>query len=191
MPTLQNDVVYIPKVDKMQCKLLFDLKFSIATDNEQPCQNVSLPPKSAESVCADDKKCLTQKSRMYHEPPLETDIDSLGWKKFARETDKKIRWVLKMYHQWREERNKHPDLIHIWADLDHVACLQKSTLCYGLCRFITEICKINGSDFPPKTIYKMIVCIQMFLETKGLFWKLLDDKEFSQLHYTCDNIMKE
>ncbi len=113
MPTLQNDVVYIPKVDKMQCKLLFDLKFSIATDNEQPCQNVSLPPKSAESVCADDKKCLTQKSRMYHEPPLETDIDSLGWKKFARETDKKIRWVLKMYHQWREERNKHPDLIHI------------------------------------------------------------------------------
>ncbi len=42
-------------------------------------------------------------------------------------------------------------------------------------------------------LYKMILSIQMFLESKGLFWKLLDDKEeeFQKLRYTYDNIMKE
>ncbi len=47
--------------------------------------------------------------------------------------------------------------------------------------------------FLQKTVYKMILSIQMFLESKGLFWKLLDDKEeeFQKLRYTCDNIIKE
>ena len=33
----------------------------------------------------------------------------------------------------------------------------------------------------------------MYLETQGVFWKLLDNKDtsFIQLHYTCDNVMKE
>ncbi len=98
-----------------------------------------------------------------------------------------------MYHQWKVNRNKNPELVHIFADLDNMSSLNKTGLVYGLCRFITEVKKLNGNDFPPKTIYKIIVCIQMHLESKGLFWKLLDDKdpEFIKLRYTCDNIMKE
>ena len=64
---------------------------------------------------------------------------------------------------------------------------------YGLCRFITEIKKISGKDFPAKTLYEMVICIQIYLETLGVFWKLLNDSdlEFIQLKYMCDNIMKE
>ena len=120
-------------------------------------------------------------------------MESLAHKKFSPETHKKMRWVTKMYHQWRVDRNKNPEFLHIFADLDDISTLNKSFLSYGLCWFITEVKKINGSDFPPKTIYEMIVCVQMHLESKGLFWKLLDDKEddFMKLCYTCDNIMKE
>ena len=83
--------------------------------------------------------------------------------------------------------------MHIFVDLDDIPSLTKRSLSYGMCRFITEIKKLNRGDFPPKTIYEMVVCVQMFLESKGIFWKLLDDKEeeFQQLQYTCDNIMKE
>lgn len=69
----------------------------------------------------------------------------------------------------------------------------RNPLSYGLCHFICEVKKINGDDFPPKTIYEMIVCVQIYLESRGIFWKLLDDMDmdFVKLCYTCDNIMKE
>ena len=52
---------------------------------------------------------------------------------------------------------------------------------------------MNGTNFPPKTIYELVICIQMYLEQNGIFWKLLDDKDkhFISLKYTCDNAMKE
>ncbi len=98
-----------------------------------------------------------------------------------------------MFHQWQIDRNKRPDLIQIWADLDDLSILEKSTLSYTLCCLITEIKKISGEDFPPKTLYEMIICVQMYLETHTIFWKLLDDTNpaFTQLKFTCNNIIKE
>ncbi len=70
---------------------------------------------------------------------------------------------------------------------------RRELLSYSLCQFITEIKKITGNEYPPKTIYEMIVCIQMHLESYRIFWKLLNnaDKAFIQLCYTCNNLMKE
>ncbi len=39
--------------------------------------------------------------------------------------------------------------------------------------------KMNGDEYPPKTIYEMVVCVQMHLEMQGIFWKLLDDSDSS------------
>ncbi len=51
---------------------------------------------------------------------------------------------------------------------------------------------MNGDEYPLKTIYEMVICVQMYLETQGIFWKLLDDSDsFVQLRYTVDNLMKE
>ena len=69
--------------------------------------------------------------------------------------------------------------------------LEKRNLCYGLCQFITEITKVNGEDYPPKTIYEIVICVQMYLESKGYFFKFFEDEEFTDLKYTCNNIMKE
>ncbi len=144
MPTMNNTVVYMPKVKKTQCKVTFDLGYGCdfnKDDGNSPAATVTQKPASA-GQCS---KTVLQKSqvassqRIYHKPHLESDMNKLGCKKFTPETDKKIHWVLNMFHQWREYRNKCPDLIHIWADLDHVSYLQKSTLSYGLCHFITEI----------------------------------------------------
>ncbi len=66
-------------------------------------------------------------------------------------------------------------------------------MCYGISHFVTEILKINSEEFPPKTLYEMVMCFQMHLESLGLFWKLLDDhdRSFITLKYTVDNLMKE
>ena len=96
-----------------------------------------------------------------------------------------------MYIQWKVQRNKNPDLFPIRYDLLKLQYLDKRSLCYGLYRFIMEITKVNRDNYLPKTIYEMVTCIQMYLESKGHFYKFFEDKEFSDLKYTCDNIIKE
>ena len=117
----------------------------------------------------------------------------MGQKKFAGESYKKMCWVVNMFHQWRIARNTNPDVVPIHIDLDNPETINKRMLSYSLCCFITEIKKLNGDDYPPKIIYKMLICVQMHLKMQGLFQKLLDDSdsEFVQLWYTCDNLMKE
>ena len=66
----------------------------------------------------------------------------------------------------------------------------ESSLTYALPRFITEVKKLDGSEFPSKTLYKILFCIQFDLETMGLCWKLLNDKKFSDVKFTLDNMMK-
>ncbi len=69
----------------------------------------------------------------------------------------------------------------------------KHYFAYALSSFVTEIVKMNGSEYPPQTLYQMIVCVQIFLESEKLYWKLLDkgDPYFVNLYYTLDNIMKQ
>ncbi len=57
--------------------------------------------------------------------------------------------------------------------------------------FLNEIRRKDGKDFPGKTLYEILMCIQFFLEKRGLFWKLLDDPEFVRVKFTLDNIMKK
>ena len=49
---------------------------------------------------------------------------------------------------------------------------------------------MDGSNFPGRTLYEIMICIQMFLEMQCVHWKLLDDPEFLDLHFTLDNTMK-
>ena len=64
-------------------------------------------------------------------------------------------------------------------------------MCYALCRFISETKKESGADFPPKTLRHIILAIQMYLESLGFMWKLVDGVEFVNLKLCLDNVMKE
>ena len=50
---------------------------------------------------------------------------------------------------------------------------------------------MDGSDYPPKTLYEIVIALQMYLESKGIFWKLIDDQFFTAVKYTLNNVMKE
>ncbi len=58
---------------------------------------------------------------------------------------------------------------------------------------MSEVKKVDGSDYPPKTVYELVISVQIYLESRGIFWKLLDEKEpvFQNLHCAVDNVMKE
>ena len=95
-----------------------------------------------------------------------------------------------MYTEWRDACNKNPDLALIQADLNDLSTLTKRNLSYALYRFVTEIKKLDGSDYPLHTLYRIVIGIQMYLETQGVNWQLTNDPEFKNVHFTVDNVMK-
>ncbi len=110
-------------------------------------------------------------------------------------TEKKIKWVLRIFCQWREHNLADPscDPRICRSDLRFPSKLELSDVAYTLWRFLTEICKMNGSEYPPRTLYQMVLYFQMHFEMHKVYWKLLQkgDKSLTDLYYTLDNLMKK
>ena len=78
----------------------------------------------------------------------------------------------------------------IQSDIEVVENLSKEVLCKDLCKFITEVKKGDGTDYPGCTLYDIVICLQFWLESNGIMWKLISDGEFGDLKFTLDNVMK-
>ena len=130
-------------------------------------------------------------NRSYHEPLDDKSRIELTFKQFSGETMKKIRWVTNMYRDWRMYRNANPNLLDVKCDIDQMEGVSKSDFVDCVCKFITEVKKIDGSDYPGKTLYDIVICLQFHLETKGYSWKLLGMDDFRDVRFTLDNLMKQ
>ena len=126
----------------------------------------------------------------YHEPLDADTLESLTKKKFAMETMKKVNWVKNMYQEWMYSRNAKSGVNDITCDLEDVQSITQESLKYSLCHFITEIKKLDGGDFPPRTLYDLVICMQFYLEIKGFSWRLICDEVFKEVKFTLDNLMK-
>ena len=133
--------------------------------------------------------CFVFSARTYNQPLSSVELKNLTHKNFSNETMKKIQWVTKMYRDWRQYRHN-SGFDYIGCDLDDVNTITQDSLIFAVCRFVTEIKKIDGSDFPGKTLYDIIVCLQFQLELLGFNWKLLNEGVFTEVRFTLDNMMK-
>ncbi len=118
----------------------------------------------------------------------------LTGKTFAESTDRKIGWAVSLYRDWRHARIDSGELNDIFqiinSDVDEPG-LDKLNLSTALCAFLSDVKRADGSEYPGKTLYSLLIMIQLHLEKTGLDWKLLDDKEFLTVRNTLDNLMKE
>ena len=142
---------------------------------------------SASSKCTQNSVCL---SRPFNNPLNEDELEDLSHKNFSPDAMKKVKWAVKMYRDWHNHQNSIVGLDNISCDLDDKSTISQSALTFALSRFITEVEKIDGSDFPGKTLYEILVMIQFHLETMGLSWKLINDEMFREVKYTLDNMVK-
>ena len=128
-------------------------------------------------------------SRSFKEPLDQVKLEQLTYKNFAPDTVKKIKWAVKMFRDWRQFRSS-GGFENIECDLDDKATVNEESLNFALPRFLTEVKKVDGSDYPGKTLYKILICIQFHLETIGFGWKLLNQECFKGVKFTLDNLMK-
>ena len=128
--------------------------------------------------------------RSFKMPLKDEELKDLSHKNFSPETMKKVSWATRMYKQWRNNRNEMPNLEAILCDLDDKSSITKPALVFALTCFLSKIKKIDGSEYPGKTLYDILICIQFHLETIGFGWKLINDGDFSDIKFTLDNLMK-
>ena len=131
----------------------------------------------------------SQRQRTFNEPLKDDVLEKLSHKNFSPETMKKVKWAVTMYRDWRKYRHDH-GFESIECDLDCKETITLENLVFALVRFITEVKKVDGSNFPGKTLYDIMICIQFHLETLGFSWKLLNQEIFQEVRYTLDNVMK-
>ncbi len=125
--------------------------------------------------------------------PLSSEMQKkLTGKTFAESTNHKIGWAVSLYHDWRRARIDSGELNDIFqiinSDVDEPG-LDKLNLSTALCAFLSDVKRADGSEYPGKTLYSLLIMIQLHLEKSGLDWKLLD-REFLSVQNTLDNLMK-
>ncbi len=166
-------------------------------------KKMSVPPvasfkdlKEKRDILKADSSETAKKSLHFGEPTSESQLEELCVKQFAETMDKKIAWSVNMFKEWHMNRlrvspynNTHGTLQ--WVNLNDTGNLLKPHLSLALCCFLNEIKRKDGKDFPGKSLYEILMCLQFHLEKRGLFWKLLDDSDFVKVKFTLDNIMKK
>ncbi len=134
------------------------------------------------------------KGQSFHAAMNEETITELSKKRFASNSEKKICWVTGLYSQWHQHwiNQLHCPISILRSDLRFPMKLEKGYFAQSVSRFLTKIRKLNRSEYLPQTLYQMVVCLQMFLETEKLYWHLFDksDSNLADLYYTLDNLMK-
>ncbi len=127
----------------------------------------------------------------FWDPMKPDELEKLGQKTFATSTERKIMWAVNLFQDWRFLRIREPgsDRRLRWCDLKD-SRIQPSNLCYCLCKFLSEVRRLDGTEFPAKTLYSIVVMIQMHFDKMGKQWKLIDGPEFLQVKNTLDNLMK-
>ena len=74
---------------------------------------------------------------------------------------------------------------------DNIMNISDEGLVYVVTRFILEVKKQNGNDYPAETLYELVICLQLFMFIQGHKVKFLDDDNFIEVQNCLDNRMKE
>ena len=133
----------------------------------------------------------SKKIYMFDKPIILQYLILFNFFSYSNNMRKKYLWSHKIYRDWRFACNRcalgDPSLRHI-ADIME---LDNEELNFALSRFILEIRKKSGANYPAETLYEIVVCLQLHMAMKGTHVKLLDEVYCNQIHNTSDNRMKE
>lgn len=99
-----------------------------------------------------------------------------------------------MFESWRKARNQASFNDHSLSAICpgvEIEQFSDDELNFAVSRFICEINKKTGSNFPGKTLKELVICLQMYLEKKGRVVRFFIDPMFRQITNTLDKLMKE
>ena len=117
----------------------------------------------------------------------------VSYSRYSKATEKKCNWAAKLFAEWKCARNEqavlHPELGNSTIRCELIE-MTKDELCFALSRFIHEVRKQNGDNYPSETLYELIISVQLYLASHGKEYRFLQDEAFVSLKNTLDSRMK-
>ncbi|KAK3107796.1 hypothetical protein FSP39_022395 [Pinctada imbricata] len=114
----------------------------------------------------------------------ESDIQQLINSQANPNTRKNTKWSTDTFNKWRESRKNVPYLKEMNAD----------SLSYWLQRFVLEVRKLDGSEYPPRTLYYIVCGLLRHLRDENIHnMNFLDENDlrFAVFRKVLDARMKE
>lgn len=179
------------QAEKLTPKSADQLQLDVGTTSASCSTTTSAPHYSDVS----DDEFDINFERLYS-PHCESEIIANTTKDQPVRTKRCVTWASRLFEQWRIQRN-----IRITRRLVtdkslsiipyRLESMNHDELNYCVSRFIYEVKKLDGSDFPPKTVRQLVLLLQMFLDGHGNCVKFLADPIFKEIQNSVDNLMKE
>ena len=107
-------------------------------------------------------------------------------------------WGLRIWNEWASCRP--PSLVNGVLAVDTpLLQMHPADLAYWMAKFVLEVRKQNGSEYPPKTLYALVCCFKRYYEQNGIHYinplcpsdaifgnfRLTLDAEMKRLHGHC------
>lgn len=118
------------------------------------------------------------------------DIDNFKHSRFPETTLRKVKWVMKMFHEWLGEwRVRLDGQNKVFIPLNEMC---PKEIAYVLQYYFAEVRKVNGEQYPPRTLKEIAAAIQHYLNyTLGLAVSIFKDAEFLETRAALDAAMKK
>ena len=168
--------------------------FQTATDMpvDTPYQPVCEPVSSTDE---EPDVPSTNTSTRFAKPKSDSDILKLQTRQMPINSRRKVNWAVRLFEEWRQNRN---------ATIKKEGCANKSIiprtatelrhdeLSFALSAFVAEIKKADGTDYPPNTLFEIIMCIQTHINVTGRrAVKFMADSNYVTLKLAINNVMQE
>ena len=115
-----------------------------------------------ETVLPMDEQTLAPSS--HFAPPMsESEVQQARVSAVPKETQKDTAWCIKVWNEWKEARNISSEE-KIPTDICNLSPQQ---LQHFLSRFVLEVRKKDGMEYPPNTLYHIVCGVMRYLRQNG------------------------
>lgn len=182
----------------------FDLLNVYGTDSASSANNSSRSSTNAAALSTHARSDFSASSTRAPLPPsnqphptttarfgeLKTDADLEEARKKAvpKNTTKNTSWAVNIWKQWSSHRRQVCTSYNEWPT--HLLIAQISELNYWLSKFVLEVRKANGEQYPPDTLYGVCTGLLRFIRETRPEINIFKDPAFSGFQRTLDSEMK-
>ena len=99
-------------------------------------------------------------------------------------------WGVRVWTEWASSRAVSPAPDGVISVVTPLLAMTPEHLAYWMGKFVLEVRKKDGKEYPPKTLYALVCCFKRFFEQNGVFPLSPGDATFGSFRVTLDAEMK-
>ena len=134
------------------------------------------------------RKKVASPTARFNEPTTDQEIAVLSKGFVPKNTQRNNTWALKLFQEWRVDRNKRSEKLCPEDLLDNP---DPKKLNHWLSRFVTEVCKQDGQPYHYSPYTSSLAENSCWKQPTTP--KFMDQNElvFTELHRTCDSVYRQ